>query len=239
MKVSIVIPAYNEEKFIGRLFDSIKDMDVPSGVELDVVVVLNRCTDKTEIIAREFGAKIISNDTKNLSSIRNSGVKAATGEWVVTIDADSWMSQNTLIEICNEIETGNMVGGGIKLKPERSSLGISIGYALFLLPAFFLRLSFGLYWFKKDYFNRINGFNEKKLIGEDIDFLIRLKGFGRTIGKRYKKITKAHVVTSCRKFDQFGDWHFVRTFSNPCAVIRAAKGSNSQFLDKNWYEVKR
>ena len=239
MKISIVIPAHNEEKFIGKLFDSIKKMDIPPGVNLEVIVVLNRCTDKTEIMAKKFGAITIVNDTKNLSSIRNAGVKAATGEWMITIDADSWMSQNTLVEIYNEIETGNMVGGGITLKPERSSLGIAIGYAMFLLPAFLLRLSFGLYWFKKDYFNKINGFDEKKLIAEDVDFLRRLKGFGRTIGKRYKKITKAHVTTSCRKFDQFGDWHFVRTFSNPCAVIRAAKGNNDQFLDKNWYEVKR
>ena len=105
-----------------------------------------------------------SNDTKNLSSIRNSGVKAATGDWVITIDADSWMSQNTLVEIYNEIKTGNVVGGGIILKPERSSLGIAIGYAMFLLPAFFLKLSFGLYWFKKDYFNIINSFDESKLV---------------------------------------------------------------------------
>lgn len=239
MDISIVIPAHNEAKYIGKLFESIKNLDIPVDVSLEVVVVLNRCTDETEIIARSFGATIIINDHKNLSSIRNSGVQAANGEWVITIDADSWMSKTVLLDIYHQITLGRAFGGGIVLKPERWSLGIAIGYYMFLVPAFLMRLSFGLYWFKKDYFDAIHGFDETKLIAEDVDFLKRLKKYGASIGKQYKKINTSYVITSCRKFDQFGDWHFVRIFANPYKVIKAARGKNKKFLDDNWYEVKR
>lgn len=239
MKISIVIPAYNEEKFIGKLLRSIENMTVPKEVSLELVVVLNRCTDNTELIAREFGAKVVVNNDKNLSSIRNTGVRVSSGDWVITIDADSQMANNSLIEIVKAIQTEHYVGGGMVLKPERTSLGIAVGYGMFLIPAAFMQVSFGLYWFKREYFDQINGFDERKHIAEDVDFYQRLKQYGKKIGKTHKKINTSIVVTSCRKFDQFGDWHFVRSFSNPCRVIQAMRGKNTKFLDDNWYEVKR
>ena len=56
---------------------------------MEIIVVANRCTDKTAAIARHYGARVLSNDEKCIASIRNTGVKAANGEIVVTIDADS------------------------------------------------------------------------------------------------------------------------------------------------------
>jgi glycosyltransferase involved in cell wall biosynthesis len=239
MKISIVVPAHNEEKYIGKCLTSISDLEVPSWVELEVLVVLNRCTDRTESIARGFGARVVSNDSKNLSSIRNEGVKAATGEWIVTIDADSWLSENTLVEICKGIDSKKVVGGGITMRPERWSFGIAVGYFMVALAAVFSGVSFGLYWFKKEYFESINGFDESKLIGEDMDFYTRLKKHGRSISKGHKKIYRSHITTSCRKFDQFGDWYFLRIYSNPLQVSRAEKGTDQKFLDKYWYDVKR
>lgn len=149
MNISIVIPAFNEEKYITRLFTSIAELEIPIDLNLEIIVVLNRCTDNTEGLVREFVAKIVFDDRKNLSSIRNTGIKAASGEWVITIDADSWMATNTLVDIYTAIQSQKVVGGGIAMYPERWSVGIAIGYAMFLLPAVLLRLSFGLYWFKK------------------------------------------------------------------------------------------
>jgi len=239
MKISIVIPAHNEEKYIGKCLTSIVNLKVPPEVELEILVVLNRCTDNTECIAREFGARVISNDSKNLSSIRNEGIRASTGDWIVTIDADSWASENVLIEIYKEIGRKEVVGGGITMRPERWSTGIAVGYFMVALPAAISGISFGLYWFKKEYFDAIDGFNESKLIGEDMDFYTRLKKYGCSISKGHKKIYKAHITTSCRKFDQFGDWYFLRIYSNPLQVARAENGTDKKFLDKYWYEVKR
>lgn len=239
MKVSIVIPAHNEEKYIGRCLASINEQVAPHDLQVETIVVLNRCTDKTEDVAKSHGATIVSNDIKNLSEIRNTGVAHAKSEWIITIDADSWMSKGVLAEVFAHANLPNTLGGGIRIKPERLSLGIAAGYGMMLVPAFFLGLSFGMYWFKKSDFDAIGGFDENLHIAEDVDFLRRLKLYGRKNGKRHTIISNESITTSCRKFDEFGDWHFVRLFGNPWKVKRAILGQEREYLDKNWYKVKR
>ncbi len=239
MKLSVVIPANNEENYIQRCLASIESQSISADSQVETIVVLNRCTDRTSEIAKAHGAIVLKNDSKNISSIKNTGVASATGEWIVTIDADSWMSQGVLAEIFRRTEIQTVLGGGIKIKPERLSPGIAVGYAMMLVPAFFLKLSFGLYWFRKADFIAIGGFDENLFIAEDIEFLKRLKKHGSTTRRRYEKITSEFVTTSCRKFDQFGDWHFVRVFGNPFAVHRAMRGVDQEYLDRNWYDVRR
>ncbi len=124
MKFSVIIPAYNEEALIGKCFAAIERARKCTSSTVEVIVVLNRCTDKTEQISRNFGATLVEEPVKNLSRIRNSGSKAATGDVIVTIDADSQMSENTFQEIERLLETKKYIGGGTKIKAERLSLGI-------------------------------------------------------------------------------------------------------------------
>jgi len=239
MKISIVIPAHNEEKYIGRCLSSINEQLLPDDLQVETIVVLNRCTDKTACVAKAHGATVVSNDSKNLSEIRNTGIAHAKTEWIITIDADSWMSKGVLAEIYLHAKIPNALGGGIRIKPERLSPGIAVGYGMMLVPAFFLGLSFGMYWFKKSDFDAIGGFNEELHIAEDVDFLRRLKSHGRKSRRRHTIISTESITTSCRKFDEFGDWHFVRIFGNPLRVRRAILGREREYLDKNWYKSKR
>ena len=238
-EISIVIPAHNEQQYIGRCLASIKNQTVAPDIAITTIVVLNRCSDKTGEIAKSCGATTITCDAKNISAIKNAGVAQANTEWVVTIDADSWMSPGVLAEIIRHANTPHCLGGGIRIKPERLSPGIAVGYSMMLVPAFFLGLSFGLYWFKKSDFIAIGGFDENRHIAEDVDFLKRLKDHGRMSGRKHQIITTESITTSCRKFDEFGDWHFVRIFGNPCKVKRAISGKERSYLDRNWYDVKR
>lgn len=239
MKVSIVIPAHNEGQYLGRCLETISSQTLLPDTQLEIIVVLNRCSDNTEEVARKYDAVVVTNNSKNISAIKNTGAAVATGEWIVTIDADSWMSSGVLAEIESRSLSENSLGGGIRIKPERYSSGIIIGYGMMLIPAWFLGLSFGMYWCRKSDFDAIGGFNEDRHIAEDVDFLKRLKAHGRKTHRRYEVITNEAVTTSCRKFDQFGDWHFVRIFGNLLRVRRGIKGEDRAFLDKNWYDVGR
>ena len=89
MKYSVLIPAHNEESFIGDCLQSIKSAAdrVPDGVE--IIVALNRCTDQTADIAARHHAVLVKEDSKNLAIIRNAAARAASGDVIVTIDADS------------------------------------------------------------------------------------------------------------------------------------------------------
>ncbi len=76
-------------------------------------MVLNRCTDQTETIAHSLGARTVEIAGKNLSKVRNAGARAATGDIVVTIDADSVMPPNTLMEIERLLATHNYIGAAL------------------------------------------------------------------------------------------------------------------------------
>lgn len=82
LKVSLVIPCYNEEdgvrEVIGR---TPKDVD-------EIVVVDNNCTDRTAEVARSLGAVVVSERTPGYGAAYKAGLKAATGDVIVTLDGD-------------------------------------------------------------------------------------------------------------------------------------------------------
>lgn len=214
--ISVVTPAHNEESHIGKCIDSVKTAGENVSASVEHIIVLNRCTDLTEEIAVSKGCRVVHQDARNLSRIRNTGVAAASGKIIVTIDADSWMSPNMLSEVERLLETGRYVGGGVKVLPERWSLGI-IGSLMVIIPFVLWHggRSAGMFWCYKSDFDELGGFDETLVCVEDVDFAKRLHRLGKKKSKRYGTVRRAVMTTSCRKFDEFGDWYFVR---NPKAV---------------------
>jgi len=112
LRFSVIIPARNEELFIGACLESIRAAGTAYEGQVEVIVVLNRCSDRTEEIARSFGAHTVREDARNLARIRNAGARAAQGQIFVTIDADSAMSPDALVAIDRALSSGTTVGGG-------------------------------------------------------------------------------------------------------------------------------
>ena len=235
-KISIVIPAHNEEKYIGKCLDSIRTAESSINIPVEIIVSLNRCTDKTQEIAKSLGAVSTVEDEKNIGKIRNAGARIATGDILITIDADSWMTPNMLQEVVAKLSDGRFIGGGVRIKPERMSIGIL--FSLLMIAPYMLRnmVSAGMFWlFKKD-FCELGGFDEKRIATEDVDFARRLKTYGKQKGLTYGTIRKAHIVTSCRKFDQFGDWYL---FKNPKIVRKIFSGNDHQAANDFYYNADR
>lgn len=230
---SIIIPARDEEKLLPRCLASIKKAGALVDATYEVILVNNRSKDRTEEIARAAGCKIVQSEAKNLSIIRNQGAEAASGKVIVTIDADSEMSENMLLKIKQVLASGKYIGGGVMIYPERYSLGI-IATGICLLPFVIFRgISAGLFFSFKEDFDAISGFNEKKYSAEDIDFAIRLKRHAKSKGKKFKNLFSAHIFTSCRKFDTFGDWYLIK---NPFKAITLLLGENKKLADELWYD---
>ncbi|MBE9543285.1 MAG: glycosyltransferase [Proteobacteria bacterium] len=236
MKYSVLIPAHNEEAFIGNCLQSIEFAAEKVPEEVEIIVALNRCTDQTADIAGSHQAVIVNEDSKNLAKIRNAAARAANGDIIVTIDADSWMSSNMFAEITRYLSTGKFIGGGVIIRPERLSVGIFMSL-LTVVPFLLIhRVSAGLFWCHRSDFEALGGFNEALVSAEDLDFAKRLKAYGKKKGKRFKTLTSAHIVTSCRKFDTFGDWYL---FKNPGLVWKILKGNNQQAADLLYYNTDR
>ena len=93
-KISAVLAVYNEEKNLKNCLESVKDL------AWEIVIVDGGSNDKTLDIAREFGAKIIQ--TKNLPNFhinKNKAIDAASGEWILQLDADEVVSAELAKEI--------------------------------------------------------------------------------------------------------------------------------------------
>jgi glycosyltransferase involved in cell wall biosynthesis len=238
---SVIIPAHNEEKYIGKCLRSIKRAAKEINDKVQIVVVANRCTDRTAVVAEHYGALVIENEDRCISSIRNAGVKASCGKIIVTIDADSIMTKSTFTEIKKLLYSGKYIGGGAMPKFDRMSLGIAVStayVAVKLIPVMIKSggmLSGTMFWCRRRDFDKIGGFDESLVSLEDMDFARRLKTLGKKCEKKYGTLKKSRVITSSRKFDEFGDWYLLKDRKLTKAIFT---GRDRKAADKFYYDVR-
>jgi glycosyltransferase involved in cell wall biosynthesis len=94
--ISVVIPAYNEEKHIGKLLKSLKGQTYPN---FEIIVVDNNCTDNTAKIARKLGARVVAEKKQGMIYARQRGFHNAKGEIIARTDADSYPPEDWLEEV--------------------------------------------------------------------------------------------------------------------------------------------
>ncbi len=234
--LSIAVPAHNEERYIGRCIESIARSARLAAQPVEVVVALNRCTDRTRQIAESLGARCVAEDTKCIAAVRNAAVRATSAAAIATLDADSWMAPHTVATVLAHVHDARFIGGGTVIWPERVSVGIVFSVVAIAPYVIKRGVSAGMFWFLRESFEAVGGFDESLVSVEDVDFGQRLKVLGRTRGKRYGTIWRHGIATSCRKFDTFGDWYL---FRNPRLVREIFEGTNRRAADHFYYDVER
>lgn len=234
--LSVVIPAHNEASTIANCIQSILASAQNAGKSIEIVVALNRCSDGTQEIAEALGARCVIENAKCIAAVRNTGVRASMAELIVTIDADSRMQQQTIAAIFKHLENPRFIGGGAIVRPERMSIGIL--FSLLAIAPYVIRagVSTGMFWCSRQTFVAVGGFNEELVSAEDIDFALRLKSYGHHLGRKYGTIFRHGIITSCRKFDKFGDWYL---WLNPQLVRALFSGRHQQAANHFYYDVDR
>lgn len=105
MNISVVIPTFNEAKLIGKCLESLqKQTEKP----FEIIVVDNNSTDKTAEIAKQMGARVITEKTQGISFARNAGFNAVRGDIIARLDADTTASPNWILRIKKDIQLDNM-----------------------------------------------------------------------------------------------------------------------------------
>ena len=104
MKISAVIITFNEERNIAKAVDSVSWAD-------EVLVIDSHSADKTREIAESRGAKVIERDWPGFSEQKQFGVDAATNDWILSIDADEWVSGGLREEIQSVGKKGTELAG--------------------------------------------------------------------------------------------------------------------------------
>jgi len=97
MKISVIIPAYNEEKVIKDCLNSlVRQSEKPN----EIIVVDNNCTDKTVSIVKKYQqVKVVKEKKAGITAARNAGFNAATGDIIARCDADSVMPKDWIKKI--------------------------------------------------------------------------------------------------------------------------------------------
>ncbi len=239
---SVVIPAHNEERYVGRCIRSVRRAAARYGGETEIIVVCNRCTDRTAEIAERLGARVLTNGDRCIASVRNAGIFAAEGDIVMTIDCDNRMTPGTIGEAARLIGTGRYVGGGAPIRFERYSLPLFLNdimcEAMFRVTGLYC----GIFWAKRETFRAVGGFAELKAM-EDAATAKALRAYGKKHGLEYTVLRENHLINSTRKYDDLGDWLYLNLIiENLGTFVRAALGDRSgldALLDKLFYDYNK
>lgn len=112
LKISVIIPAFNAEKHIGKCLLSLIHQEIPLP-EYEIIIINDGSTDSTTKICNEFSntycnIKHVVTPNQGIGAARNSGIKIARGEVILFSDADDYWEQNRLLKIYNTIQKHNL-----------------------------------------------------------------------------------------------------------------------------------
>jgi glycosyltransferase involved in cell wall biosynthesis len=204
--ISFVIPAFNEENTIGLCIVAIHEEAIKHG-EYEIIVVDNCSTDNTAKLARLFkkwGVRLISESHKGVTRARQAGYKAATGDIICNIDADTFVPQHWLHYALKALDGAVMATGPVEYLGFSPSLRFlarvfySIGkFAHYAIGP----ISMGGNTILRTYaLDMIGGYNPSiDFWGEDTDTAKRMAKVGKV---RYSR--DMWVWASSRRFDKEG-----------------------------------
>lgn len=194
MKISIVIPAYNEEDRLSACLASVIDECTTGRCDIEIVVVNNASTDRTREIALSFpGIIVVDEPEKGLVRARQAGFLASTGDLIANIDADTVMPKGWLARVVREFEKDKdlaaLSGPYIyyDLSPGARAL-VKVfyagGYVMYLFNQYVIRvgamLQGGNFIVDRNALQEIGGFDTSiEFYGEDTDIAKRLAKVGR------------------------------------------------------------
>ncbi len=103
MRISFVIPAYNEEDYLAQCLESVRREMARTPCDAEIIVVNNASTDRTGEVARSFeGVRVVDEPRKGLVRARHAGLQAATGDIIANVDADAILPEGWLEKVVRE-----------------------------------------------------------------------------------------------------------------------------------------
>ena len=207
MRVSIVVPAFNEEKLIAQTLGAIGAAAaafVQRGWETEVIVCDNNSTDRTAAIARTAGATVVFEPVNQISRARNAGAGAARGDWIVFVDADSQPTRELFDDAAQAMASGDCLAGGATIRYDTKRLDVRVPLAMWNVVSRLMRWVAGSFIFcEARAFREIGGFSENFYAAEEVEFIRRLKPVARAQRKRIVVLHRHPILSSARKAELY------------------------------------
>jgi glycosyltransferase involved in cell wall biosynthesis len=238
MFISVIVPAYNEERYLGETLKSIQRAKEfllkKDAVPTEIIVVDNGSTDSTSDIALSSGARIIKETKHNVARVRNAGASVAKGNVLVFIDADTIVPDELLWRINEVMARPSCFGGAVDTDYRPAKILVKIYLQLWRMLGKMAGMVQGATQFcRREVYVSLLGYDESLYMGEDVDFHWRLKRFAKAQNADVCFLQDIQVVPSTRRFDQ---WPFWRTLicTNPFYVLAFRRKGRAW---RGWYRV--
>ena len=234
MKISIVVPAYNEENYLPATLGKIRAGLANVKCDSETIVVDNESSDKTRLIAENFGAKVFTEIERNIAKVRNTGAKNASGDVLIFVDADTLVSETLFGKITDEMRDKKCFGGAVAVdygEFKRKWMKFYLRGWQFWGTLFNMKQGAAQFC-RKSVFEEIKGYDETIFMGEDVMFYWRLSKFARRKNGRLFFIENPKVTTSARRFDGMSVWKTL-LLTHPLFILLTSK--RRRFW-RDWYE---
>jgi len=231
--LSVVIPAYNEAEYIREALDAVHTALAVSGLESsEVIVADDDSTDSTAEIAEAAGALVVHSGKRNIGATRNVGARAACGEYLLFLDADTSLVAENISELLEAMRDDALAGGAPVAWSGRAPFWYRLASGTWNLLGVLFKLPAGSFFFvKNDAFEKVGGFDEEHYVAEELYLARKLKRLGKL------RLLSTPVASSPRKAFQFSAWDFAkvlfRTAFSPFGFTRKREGLEM------WYERRR
>ena len=231
--ISFIVPAHNEEAWVGRCVSAIRSAMELVGEPNEVLVVDDASTDATGLVAQQQGAQVIRVEHRQIAATRNAGARQARGEILFFVDADTLVNAPAIQSALRSVRAG-AVGGGCFPRFE-GWLPLWVRLWVPVLERMCRWLNFlpsgACLFCTRSAFEMAGGFNEDYYAAEDVVFVAALRRQGRFI------IPAETVVTSGRKARAYSFlslwWLSTRM------ILRGSRGLRSRRGLEYWYESER
>lgn len=230
--LSVIIPAFNEEKFLGHTIEAARKSLEKAGIlDYEIIVADDASTDGTVEIARTHGARVVVSGKRNIGGTRNVGAAVAGKEYLLFLDADTHFGVETAVALRRAMENNQLGGGSILRWSETAPFHARVGVRIWNLISRVKHWPCGAFFFvKRDVFEKVGGFDESYYASEEIHLARSLSQYGRLV------IFNEGIESSPRKFGHFGlrdiGIFFFHLFRAPRATLKSKR-----YLDF-WYTRK-
>jgi glycosyltransferase involved in cell wall biosynthesis len=240
MRISVIIPAYNEERYLAQTMVRVLDagkhfQNTGQDNSIEIIVVDNDSDDRTAELAAQFGCRVVEEKEHSIGKVRNTGAREATGDVLMFIDADTLVPVDLFARIARKLEDPHCIGGAVDVCYKPSKRLIRYYLLAWRLLGLLAGMAQGAAQFcRQPDFQEMGGYDESLYMGEDVHFYWTMRRWARQRSGYVTYIDDVSVIPSCRRFDQWPGWKTV-LMTNPILVYlfrRTKKAWPGWYLDR-------
>src|SRR6266545_581933 len=230
--ISFIVPAHNEEFELSSTLAAIQAASSNAAQPYEIIVVDDASTDATPEIAAQVGAKVVPINRRQIAAARNAGARAAQGEYLFFVDADTRINRAHVIDAIAAVDAGYAGGSARAALDGLMPLWGRIFLRAFCTLYFGLNLGAGAFLFTtRRNFQATGGFDEQYFAGEEVYFSLALRKLGRF------KVLREPVLTSGRKLRMYSAKEILGTLF--IMIVGGPRMARSRARLGMWYDGKR